>query len=64
MSKFDTDISIELQKGTYVWTAPRSGLAKDFQLHVLGNVIDADYRGPIKVLLQNLMSKDVRIAHG
>lgn len=50
----DTDISIALPLGTYGRVAPRSGLAAKHSLHTGAGVIDADYRGPLKVILFNL----------
>ena len=64
MTTLHTDISIEPPKGTYVRIAPRSGLAHKHQLHVLAGVIDADYRGPINVLLHNLGTTNVTITQG
>ena len=63
MTTLSTDISIEPPKNTYVRIASRSSLAHKHQVHVLAGVIDADYRGPIKVLLHNLGIKDVNITH-
>ena len=63
MCTMETDICIEPPKGTYVQIAPRSGLVFKRQIHVLAGVIDADYRGSIKVLLQNLGTDDVTIDH-
>lgn len=37
----------------YAQIAPRSGLAKDFGIQVMAGIIDADYRGEIKVILFN-----------
>ena len=51
MATLDTDISIELPKEKYVQIAQRSGLAHKHQLDVLAGIIDADYRGNIKVML-------------
>lgn len=49
----DTDISIAVPAGTYGRVAPRSGLASKHSIDVGAGVIDADYRGPVKVLLFN-----------
>ncbi|CAG8692523.1 7755_t:CDS:2, partial [Racocetra fulgida] len=45
----NTDISIALPEGTYGRVAPRSGL-----------VIDADFRGPVGVLLFNFSDEDYK----
>ncbi|KAK0745899.1 putative Deoxyuridine 5'-triphosphate nucleotidohydrolase [Schizothecium vesticola] len=49
----DTDISMAVPAGTYGRIAPRSGLAAKNFIDVGAGVIDADYRGPVKVLLFN-----------
>ena len=61
MCALETDISLEPPKGTYIRIAPRSGLVYDHQIHILAGVIDADYRGPIKVLLHNLGTNPITI---
>ena len=49
----NTGIAIALPEGTYGRIAPRSGLAFKHGIDVGGGVIDADYRGAVKVLLFN-----------
>jgi len=49
-----TGISIQLPPGTYGRIAPRSGLAVKHGLDTLAGVIDPDYTGEVKVVLQNL----------
>jgi len=49
-----TGISVQLPPGTYGRIAPRSGLAVKHGLDTLAGVIDPDYQGEIKVVLQNL----------
>ena len=44
--------------GRYARIAPRSGLSVKHGIHVGAGVIDADYRGEIKVLLYNLDTKN------
>lgn len=46
-------MALALPEGTYGRIAPRSGLAVKSGIGVGGGVIDADYRGPIGVLLFN-----------
>lgn len=60
----DTDISIAVPAGTYGRVAPRSGLASKHSIDVGAGVIDADYRGPVKVLLFNLSDVDFKVAVG
>ena len=49
-----TGITVQLPPGTYGRVAPRSGLAVKHGLDTLAGVIDPDYTGEIKVVLQNL----------
>ena len=55
---FDTQISLAIPEGAYGRIAPRSGLASKFMINVGAGVIDADYRGSIKVLLFNHSNVD------
>ena len=64
-----TDISVACPPGTYARIAPRSGLAVKKGIDVGAGVVDADYRGPVGVILFNLdktnafeVSKGDRIA--
>ena len=52
-----TGISVHLPPGTYGRIAPRSGLAVKHGLDTLAGVIDPDYTGEIKIVLQNLDSQ-------
>ncbi len=64
-----TGISWEIPRGYYVKLAGRSGLASK-GITPLGGIIDADYRGEVKVILHNLsdhphtLAKGDRIAQG
>jgi dUTP pyrophosphatase len=49
-----TGITVQLPPGTYGRIAPRSGLAVKHGLDTLAGVIDSDYTGEVKVVLQNL----------
>jgi dUTP pyrophosphatase len=49
-----TGISVQLPPGCYAHLCPRSGLAVKHGLDTLAGVIDPDYTGEIKVVLQNL----------
>ncbi|KAK5990879.1 Deoxyuridine 5'-triphosphate nucleotidohydrolase [Cladobotryum mycophilum] len=57
----DTDISIAVPAGTYGRIAPRSGLASKHFIDTGAGVIDADYRGQVKVLLFNHAEEDYQI---
>ncbi|KKY16925.1 putative dutpase [Diplodia seriata] len=56
-----TDIKISVPAGTYGRVAPRSGLAYKHGIDTLAGVIDADYRGPVGVLLANLSDADFEV---
>ena len=60
----DTDISIAVPAGTYGRVAPRSGLASKHSIDVGAGVIDADYRGPVKVLLFNFSDREFEVQIG
>ncbi|KAL2122857.1 hypothetical protein VTJ04DRAFT_3312 [Mycothermus thermophilus] len=60
----ETDISIACPLGTYGRIAPRSGLAAKNFIDTGAGVIDADYRGPVKVLLFNHGETDFVVNEG
>ncbi|KAI1468624.1 deoxyuridine 5'-triphosphate nucleotidohydrolase [Daldinia caldariorum] len=60
----ETDLAIAVPAGTYGRIAPRSGLAAKHFLDTGAGVIDADYRGPVKVLLFNHADADFAVAAG
>ncbi|KTW32055.1 deoxyuridine 5'-triphosphate nucleotidohydrolase [Pneumocystis jirovecii RU7] len=60
----DTDIAIAVPSGTYGRIAPRSGLALKASISTGAGVIDADYRGQVKVLLFNHGNEDFQIKYG
>ncbi|RPB27158.1 dUTP diphosphatase, partial [Terfezia boudieri ATCC MYA-4762] len=60
----DTDISIAVPAGTYGRIAPRSGLAVKNFIDVGAGVIDADYRGQLKILLFNHADVDFEVKEG
>ncbi|XP_061348041.1 deoxyuridine 5'-triphosphate nucleotidohydrolase-like [Gastrolobium bilobum] len=59
-----TDISISIPQGTYARVAPRSGLAWKHSIDVGAGVIDADYRGPVGVILFNHSDVDFEVKLG
>ena len=60
----DTDLAIAVPTGTYGRIAPRSGLASKNHIDTGAGVIDADYRGQVKVLLFNHAETDFGIKEG
>jgi len=60
----DTDISMAVPAGTYGRIAPRSGLASKHMIDTGAGVIDADYRGQVKVLLFNHAEMDFEVKEG
>lgn len=59
-----TGIAIALPNGTYGRVAPRSGLSTNEFIDVGAGVIDADYRGEVKVLLRRFSSTPFEIKVG
>jgi deoxyuridine 5'-triphosphate nucleotidohydrolase len=51
--RVNTGICVELPNGTYGRVADKSSISFFEHLHILGGVIDSDYRGPIMVLVHN-----------
>jgi dUTP pyrophosphatase len=62
----DTGLAIAIPPGYEGQVRPRSGLARDTGVTVVNapGTIDADYRGPLTVLLVNLGSDNVTIEPG
>lgn len=54
-----TGLAIEIPLGFYGRVAPRSGLAVRHGVDTLAGIIDADYRGELKVALINLGGEPV-----
>lgn len=63
-SAIRTGIAIAVPVGYYGRVAPRSGLALNHGLDVLAGVIDADYRGEVKIILINLGDEKVSLKAG
>ncbi|KAB1220575.1 Deoxyuridine 5'-triphosphate nucleotidohydrolase [Morella rubra] len=59
-----TDLSIAIPEGTYARVAPRSGLAWKHSIDVGASVIDAEYRGPLGVILSNHSDTDFEVKEG
>ncbi|KAJ6389855.1 hypothetical protein OIU77_024153 [Salix suchowensis] len=59
-----TDLSIAIPEGTYARIAPRSGLTWKHSIDVGAGVIDADYRGPVGVILFNHSDLDFEVKVG
>lgn len=59
-----TGLAVEIPPGFYGRVAPRSGLAVKHGIDVLAGVIDADYRGELKVPLINFGQQTVSFEAG
>ena len=61
-----TGLSMEIPAGYEVQVRPRSGLALNHGISLVNTpgTIDADYRGPIGILVINHGAEPVTIAHG
>jgi dUTP pyrophosphatase len=59
-----TGLIIATPEGTYGRIAPRSGLAAQHSINVGAGVIDADYRGPLNVLLFNHSDESFQVNIG
>ena len=56
-----TDIAIAVPVGYYGRVAPRSGMAWKKHTYIGAGVIDADYRGPVGVVMFNHSEEDLKI---
>uniref|UniRef100_A0A8C4RMP3 Deoxyuridine 5'-triphosphate nucleotidohydrolase n=1 Tax=Erpetoichthys calabaricus TaxID=27687 RepID=A0A8C4RMP3_ERPCA len=59
----NTGIGVKIPKGHYGHVCPRSSLALK-GVTVLAGVIDADYQGTVKVLLQSSMGDPIKLTKG
>lgn len=59
-----TGLAMAIPVGNYGRIAPRSGLAAKHSIDVGAGVIDADYRGEVRVLLFNFSDKDFAVTEG
>ncbi|XP_059094621.1 uncharacterized protein LOC131889514 [Tigriopus californicus] len=59
-----TDLKIAVPEGTYGRVAPRSGLAAKHHIDVGAGVVDADYRGPVGVVLFNHAQTEFQVKAG
>ena len=59
-----TDLSIACPPNTYARIAPRSGLALKHGIDTGAGVVDADYRGPVGVILFNFGADDFVVNQG
>ena len=59
-----TGIAMQIPVGNYGRVAPRSGLAVKNFIDIGAGVIDADYRGEVKVLLFNFSDTDFQVNVG
>ncbi|ORX36083.1 putative dUTP diphosphatase [Kockovaella imperatae] len=60
----DLGMSLAIPPGHYGRVAPRSGLASKHSIQTGAGVIDADYRGPLMVLLFNHSDEDFQVNPG
>ena len=57
----DTAIACHFPKGTWCLLKERSGLAHRYGIHLLGGVVDGNYRGRLKAILHNAGQEEVTI---
>ncbi len=58
-----TGIAMAIEKGYVGMIADRSSLAKK-GLKVAGGIIDAGYRGEIKIIIRNLTNEEIKLSKG
>ncbi|KAL1925707.1 uncharacterized protein VTP21DRAFT_590 [Calcarisporiella thermophila] len=59
-----TDLSVALPPNTYGRVAPRSGMALKNFLDTGAGVVDADYRGPLGIVMFNHAEEDFQVKEG
>jgi len=59
-----TSLHMSIPQGYYGQIFPRSGLAVNYSIDVGAGVIDASYRGEVKVLLINSSSRPFNVSRG
>lgn len=62
----DTGLSVEIPVGYEIQVRPRSGLALRHGIQILNTpgTVDADYRGPLKIMLMNHGEKTFQVRQG
>ena len=63
-SRISIGIVLRMLEGTYVRIAPQSGTALRQGIDILGGVVDSDYRGIVKVIIQNHGQDDFKVCKG
>jgi dUTP pyrophosphatase len=58
-----TGIAVAIPQGYYGRVAPKGGLARNNGIDILAGVVDAGYRGEIKVLMLNNGIEDYMVFH-
>ena len=64
IAAFNTGIAVSPPEGTFCQLLSRSSLALYHKITVEGGIIDADYRGAIKVILNNQSRKNYYVYPG
>jgi len=59
-----TGVSLAIPNGYYGRIAPRSGLSVRYGLDVMAGVVDASYRGEVKVVIFNSDERPVSFSNG
>jgi len=59
-----TDLQVKVPQGTYGRVAPRSDLASENHIDIVGSVVDEDYRGNLAVVMFNHADVDFNLASG
>ena len=61
---FGTGLAFEIPKGHAGLVWDRSGLAAKNSVHTMAGVLDAGYRGELKIVLKNLSHEDFKVEKG
>lgn len=62
--RVNTGIILEMDDSVFSLIAPKSKIAFQYHVTILGGIIDSDYRGPIEVILHNLGKDTIVFSEG
>lgn len=62
--QFKLGIAVEVSKHEFILMSERSGMAINYGITSIGNIVDSNYRGEISIILVNLGDKEYEIKKG
>lgn len=62
--QFKLGVALEVSAHEFILVSERSGMAINYGVHSIGNIIDSNYRGEISIILLNSGSEPFEIKKG